>query len=188
VNELQDIELVEPYRFTKGCRLMKIEASGSVGSLNPYLWGSMLFDLQFDPGQEHPIMDQDIEKRMAAYMVELMRQTDAPAEQYLRIGLPKEGEIFDKHLCLSAAEEVQDRVGNTAVTWRQKGKKMYYTLLELLPFWMKRQFIIAVEKEILERDLRELDENLVVDLFQQLAPEEEKHLLDLVSRIVIERG
>ena len=188
VNELQDIELAEPYRFSKGCRLMKIEASGSVGSLNSYLWGSLLFDLKEDPGQDHPIVDPKVEKRLATLMVELMRETDAPAEQYERMGLPNEGELLDEHLSHSAVEEGQDCVGSTPVTWCKKGKKMYYTLLELLPFWIKRQFIIAVEKEILEGKLRELDENQVVELFQKLAPAEDKHLLELMSKIVITHG
>ena len=47
----------------------------------------MLFDLKEDPGQLHPIHDEQIEARMTRLMIELMKANDAPAEQYERLGL-----------------------------------------------------------------------------------------------------
>jgi len=49
--------------------------------------GTLLFDLESDPAQEHPLQDAALERRMAAAMVRLMRQSDAPPEQYVRLGL-----------------------------------------------------------------------------------------------------
>lgn len=73
MEELQQIELAEPFDFTKGCRTMKIAATEWI---NPYVYGSLLFDLKNDPGQEHPIVDAEVEKRMIERMInlpELMR-------------------------------------------------------------------------------------------------------------------
>ena len=58
------------------------------------------------PGQENPIVDREIEKRMIALMVELMQANDAPLEQYERLGLPVGGEAKDKHLLLEAQYEM----------------------------------------------------------------------------------
>ena len=86
VSELQDIGLAEPFNFTKGCRTMKIDA-GRDGWRDIFRFGTMLFDLQQDPAQEHPIEDPAIEKRMKELLIKLMRDNDAPPEQFERLGL-----------------------------------------------------------------------------------------------------
>ena len=83
--ELGDIQLQEPFAFTKGCRTMKTAAGFWRG--DDRLFTSMLFDLQKDPQQTHPINDPAVEKRMIAHLERLMKQNDAPAEQYERLGL-----------------------------------------------------------------------------------------------------
>lgn len=85
VDELQEIELAEPFSFTKGCRTMKIR---SRRGLNMHQFGTMLFDVQADPTQQHPLNDPTVEARMIDLMLQLMRANDAPLEQYERLGLP----------------------------------------------------------------------------------------------------
>ena len=46
-----------------------------------------LFDLKEDPGQNHPIKDKAVEERMKEAMIRLMRESEAPEEQYKRLGL-----------------------------------------------------------------------------------------------------
>ena len=86
VEELQDIQLAEPFSFTKGCRTMKIAARAWS---TPAPFETLLFDLVADPRQEHPLQDRAIEERMIAHMMRLMRESDAPPEQYERLGLPE---------------------------------------------------------------------------------------------------
>ena len=82
--ELQTATLSQPLAFSKGCPLIKIGG-------NP--WGepsdmtTMLFDLQTDPGQLHPIYNPDQEAVMLQHLIRLMKQNDAPAEQFVRLGL-----------------------------------------------------------------------------------------------------
>jgi hypothetical protein len=87
VAELQDIELAGPFAFTKGCKTMKIPARGSGSWRDVTRFGTLLFDLQADPKQEHPIRDLEVEARMIALMIKLMKANDAPAEQFERLGL-----------------------------------------------------------------------------------------------------
>ncbi len=84
VSELQDIQLAAPFAFTKGCRTMQIP---SHGWLNPHEFGTLLFDLENDPAQEHPLQDAALEATMTDHLVHLMRDNDAPAEQYERLGI-----------------------------------------------------------------------------------------------------
>jgi arylsulfatase A-like enzyme len=170
VEELQDIRLAEPFDFTKGSRTMRIEGLGSVGTLNSYLWGSLLFDLENDPRQERPIQDEAIERRMVTRMVELMRLTDAPTEQYLRLGLPERGEVGPAHLDLKPALPPEDRIGATEVIWQGKARRMYYTLQHLVPFPVKRQFVMAVEELVRQSGHRNLDEDQIAMIMQRAAP------------------
>lgn len=85
VNELQDIHLAEPFSFTKGCRTMQI-AGRQPDFRDTYR--TLLFDLDHDPGQEHPLSDQAIEKRMISLLMDVMQSNDCPAEQFTRLGLP----------------------------------------------------------------------------------------------------
>ena len=84
VGELQDIQLAEPFSFTKGCRTIKVE--GRTWPMADVLQ-TLLFDLENDPKQEHPIHDRAVEERMIAHLVRLMRENDAPPEQFVRLGL-----------------------------------------------------------------------------------------------------
>ncbi|MFP4380672.1 MAG: sulfatase [Candidatus Sumerlaeia bacterium] len=84
VNELQEIEMAPPFSFTKGCPLMKIP-SGAWKDYHAY--GTMLFDLEKDPEQNHPIDDPEVEERMIRLMVDLMQANDCPKEQFERLGL-----------------------------------------------------------------------------------------------------
>ncbi|MCX7011340.1 MAG: sulfatase [Candidatus Sumerlaeota bacterium] len=82
--ELRNIELAEPFTFTKGCRTVKIRAFSRPGRER---FPSALYDLEADPGQEHPITDATIERRMIDHLVRLMKENDAPPEQFQRLGL-----------------------------------------------------------------------------------------------------
>ena len=84
VDELQEISLAKPFPFTKGCPPMRI-AGRSWARAHDF--GTLLFDLHNDPAQEHPIHDEDIEARMCAHLLRLMKENDAPEEQYHRLGL-----------------------------------------------------------------------------------------------------
>ena len=50
---------------------------------------SLLFDLQTDPQQEHPIDDPALERMMCEKLAQAMQRHDSPAEQYLRLGLTR---------------------------------------------------------------------------------------------------
>lgn len=84
VEELQDATLADPFSFTKGCPVLKTPGSPS---RIQHQFETFLFDLRSDPEQLSPINDPAIEQRMIRLMVELMKQNDAPKEQYTRLGL-----------------------------------------------------------------------------------------------------
>ena len=86
VEELRTATLAPPFTFTKGCPLLRIP--GTTWRTDESIWQTVLYDLATDPKQERPLTDPKIEQMMIAHLVRLMRENDAPAEQFARLGLP----------------------------------------------------------------------------------------------------
>jgi arylsulfatase A-like enzyme len=117
VEEMRTMTAAPPFSFTKGTPLMKIdtaprmlaevkmhfkthrdffppdydesklEASLKYYDPNQFMGETSLYDLAEDPKQEHPIKDVALEERMAVLMKKLMKENDAPPEQFERMGL-----------------------------------------------------------------------------------------------------
>jgi len=88
VKDLQTLVVREPFKFTKGCPTLQIDMSSHNSPFsNMYKYGSLLYDLENAPGQLSPITDTATELRLINRMIALMKENDAPAEQYTRLGL-----------------------------------------------------------------------------------------------------
>ncbi|MBS5911483.1 MAG: sulfatase [Paenibacillus macerans] len=84
VEELKEVSLQEPFSFTKGVQTLKIKASGS---RHWHSFGTLLFDTEADPLQQQPIQDPELEQKMIGLLKERMEANEAPAEQYVRLGI-----------------------------------------------------------------------------------------------------
>jgi arylsulfatase A-like enzyme len=84
--EMRTAELIGPLSFTKGCPVLRIK-SFPWEDRNYHQFGTLLFDLEQDPKQEKPLNDPVVEKQMIKQMIRLMKESDAPVEQYERLGL-----------------------------------------------------------------------------------------------------
>lgn len=90
--ELEQAELVPPFRFSKNMPLLKTPGIPQPLDFNPYYEGDLLFDLEKDPEQRSPITDQpELIDKMTNKMIELMKENDTPSEQFERIGLLAKG-------------------------------------------------------------------------------------------------
>ncbi|MFB7214071.1 sulfatase [Streptomyces sp. NPDC056255] len=105
--ELKNAELVPPFSFTKDVPLLKVPGHALS---NPYSFGTLLFDLHTDPGQEHPLLDDALELRMATLLTEQLRAADAPLGQYERLGLPPTGPVTPEHLLARTQKPQADAV------------------------------------------------------------------------------
>lgn len=85
VEELQDIQLQEPFSFTKGCRTMKIRSDEGKSF---YRYGNKLFHIETDPRQLQELNDFALQAEYANVIIDLMQENDSPAEQFERLGLP----------------------------------------------------------------------------------------------------
>ncbi|WP_258071134.1 sulfatase [Pseudoclavibacter sp. RFBG4] len=102
-DELRDWTQSEPLPFTKGVSVMRMDAV--TGWMNPWRHGTLLFDTEVDPQQTAPIVDDQLELRMAQLLVRLLRESDAPHSQFQRLGLPAVGSVGPEHLLARAQRE-----------------------------------------------------------------------------------
>ena len=93
-DELAQAELVAPFNFTKGARVMRIPAIEK-SPFNPWFGPkvffdteTVLFDLKTDPRQEKGFRNSEIEMDLTTKAAKIMHDLDAPAEAYERFGLP----------------------------------------------------------------------------------------------------
>ena len=84
VEELKGYDISQPFDFTKGLNLMKIKSDRGKKQAE---FPTMLYDLEENPKQDKVLEDSELEEKMIKHMVRLMQDTDAPKEQYIRLGL-----------------------------------------------------------------------------------------------------
>lgn len=92
--ELGRAELLPALSFSKGCPVLRVP--GSTAS-NPWIFGTLLFDLGTDPQQRNPIVDERLELSMMRQLWTAMIESDAPASQFERLGLPSDREPGPEH-------------------------------------------------------------------------------------------
>lgn len=95
LGDLTGATLHPPLGFTKNVPVLRT-LGRAMG--NPWNFGTLLYDLSTDPGQDSPLRDSETERRMIGLLVDQMRANEAPASQFDRLGLPAEGPVTEAHL------------------------------------------------------------------------------------------
>jgi hypothetical protein len=91
--ELADATLEPAMSFTKGAPLLKVPVTNRSPMYDVYGPGALLesttrlYDLESDPGQQHPLDNASLEAELASRMAQLMQGLDAPVEAFERLGL-----------------------------------------------------------------------------------------------------
>jgi len=88
VEQMRTAVMHPPFSFTKGCPVMRIDANQNPSWNDSHGFGTLLFDIEKDPRQEHPLQDPAAKQRMIQHLLRLMKENDSPVEQYERLGLP----------------------------------------------------------------------------------------------------
>ncbi|QKJ20624.1 sulfatase [Microbacterium hominis] len=104
VHELTAWEPAEPMSFTKGVRTMRMPTTGMW--MSPWQHGTLLFDLEKDPRQELPMVDDTVELRMLELLRAQLIANDAPDSQFERLGFPRVGELTSAHLLVRAQRDL----------------------------------------------------------------------------------
>ena len=181
--ELKTIDLSEPFTFTKGCKTLKTSARHRYGT--PYIFGSLLFDLSNDQQQEKPIYDLNVEKRMILLLRDEMKKNDAPLEQYQRLGIPYDGEITIDHFNLEDKRSgIKETIGDTQIIWKNKGKSMYYYMLNFLPKPAQKQLNSEIERALVDKKPKEIDEDFLIQLIDKFIPKNYRNIIKTMFSMI----
>ncbi|WP_263705703.1 sulfatase [Shouchella tritolerans] len=184
--ELQNIVIHEPFSFTKGCQLMKIEAGS--GFVNPFQYGSKLFDLVNDPDQEEELDNLEIELQLIKKMAELMRANEAPDEQYERLGIPKDGRMTVEELTKQKAEiKKAEQLGILKdYSWDRGAKNQMRALLNIFPENERQHLLNMFEDFVVGSKTSKIDTSLVDNFIDMSISKDKKaqasYFLKLASR------
>lgn len=167
VGELADIRLQEPFEFTKGVRTMKIQTRTY---LNPYLYGNLLFDLEKDPSQESTIENPEAEVRMIRHLARLMRENDAPEEQYERLGLPRDGDVREESLLSEKRKREEMFFADLGIgeRWKPEARNLFFLLKCLVPAQQREQADGKLAAYLTERQIQEVEEDTVASFAAEL--------------------
>lgn len=178
--ELQDIRLAEPFTFTKNIKLLKIKANSLI---NPYARGSLLFDLKNDPDQLEYVNDIKVERKMSELLRDLMIESDAPIEQYERLGLKKEASVTEKELKEQKKEremlmdELTLKISNQ---WEDQTKMKYVALVSLVPL-SSDVLCNMLKKYIINKNFAKVTNELLVSFIKEHFSEYSDNLLKLIE-------
>lgn len=81
---LDNMKMVEGTRFSDGLPMIQIEIPNYIDS---YSVGNLLFDMQEDSQQDHPLKNEELEEKMVQKLVAQMNRVAAPKEEFERLGL-----------------------------------------------------------------------------------------------------
>lgn len=149
-DELQEIEIIEAMPFTKGCMVMKIEAANKLHNAtfcNSFQFGDYLWDLENDPEQTNPVDDLEIECRMTTLLLDLMAQSDAPKEQYKRLGLEFNGPVTPEDILNKRSQKTrfEDFPISQKYEWSQDARNIFIGMLSLMPEGKMEEYIDFVD-------------------------------------------
>jgi len=82
--DIENADLCRDFSFTRGMPVLRFQRHGRK---RPITADHMLFNVEADPGQADRLDDDTTEARLCARMAELMRDCEAPAAQFDRMGV-----------------------------------------------------------------------------------------------------
>ncbi len=188
--QLRGAEMAPPFKFTKGCPVMKVPFKNLAKApifCNSFQYGNLLWDLQKDPGQESPLEDDALEAEFINKLMKEMKVSEAPVEQYERVGLDpvkdyKASDVADmKAKRATAIEKVLP-----AAQWEDQALTLFVALAGL----MNDEQLSFASRVIKERLLQERREEvafrdvtkLIIDDFK-VNPEAARFLISKMIRI-----
>lgn len=173
-DELQDIELEQPFEFTKGCKTMKI--AGGKGHVNPAQFGSKLFDLKCDPNQTEELEDLEKEVELINQMKRMMIENEAPIEQFQRMGIPVDGD-----LTVDVLKEQKQRIKDSEVidaieaeSYEQGAYNQIVTLLNLIPEPRRQQLIFGLNATLKKMNISVITKQFVLGFIMNMPIEDEQ--------------
>lgn len=181
-SEFEGAELIAGFTFTKGAPVMRTPGWTMRG---PADYGTLLYDLETDPGQTTPLRDAALELRMAQLLVQQLRENDAPPSQFERLGLPAEGPVTNQHLLIEkqwAQVEAGQRVAPRVSEFAQDAFVATVSVNSLLAESATRDIIVDTLPGLKSGRVPPIFDDKTLLEIAGMVPELDKARLDLVEQ------
>ena len=181
-DELAKIEVTGPLPFTRGCQLMKLETANRIANAtfcNSFQYGDLLWDLSVDPEQLAPCEDEDVRQMMMHHLLNLMAESNAGEEQYIRLGLTNGTSVPFK-------PKLEDYAPLRNFEWTQDAKNILVGMLSLLPEHLMDEFTESLRTIVGADGSHKVDRKHFMALAKKYySPSEDKcrYFVDKLSRI-----
>lgn len=160
LENLKEAELVPPFEFTKGTPVLKVPFQNKMGApifCNSFQFDNLLWDLENDPQQEMPLKDKEKEAGMINLLLAGMKASEAPSDQYERVGL-EENKTYSKkdieQMEASRSALVQTILDD--VEWDQEALVLFVALAGLMT-----EELVEESKENLREIVEAKGQNIV---------------------------
>lgn len=150
--ELKNAMLVDGFSFTDGLKMLKVEARGGC---NSYWYGSLLYDLQNDPDENESLECAELEVNMCKKLRDMLILSEAPKEQFQRLGIPFEGNVDSS--CIMKGSKKYDKPEVEGITLSSTAEKTLAIYLSMLVTEVQKNFIRHLEKKYAGRTVDEED-------------------------------
>jgi len=125
-----------------------------------------LFDLENDPNQLNKIDNLDKEVEMLVLLKKLMIESEAPKEQFERLGMYLDRDLTREDLIAQRKERElnEDLKLDKQIKISDKVKKQLNFIKDIIPDEEKNNFIKDIEALCKSRGIQYIDENLVMEI------------------------
>ena len=186
LQELRATSLSDGFAFTKSCPVMKIPAGTIVSQFH---YGDRLYNLDIDPEQLHPIDDPVKEAEFLTALRESMRQSEAPQDEFLRLGIPLEGAITADTIrrLRELRQEAETLDIHEDWIWDRASTQQLTALLHLIPESNREHMIAGFKGFITSTGLKTIDSGIINAFVERAIPAQNrgimKYLLGLAGRL-----
>lgn len=152
-----------------------------------FRFGTRLYDISKDPKQSKILIDYEIEKYMLQGMKKVMIQSEAPVEQFERVGIPLDREIttddilkhhqkIDSYYTLSSTLE--------KILWEEQSKEEFFAFINLMSTENRDKLIENFQMEVGNKGI--ISKDFVRNFIQNNVSDEKKsmvlYFLNLLSK------
>ena len=186
VTELMDMELAEPFSFTKGVKTIKTKAASNPFG-NPARFGDLLFDVESDPDQMNNLEDDDIKLRLLNKMRDLMIDNDAPEELYDVFELKKTCDLTKEDLFMQEENKNHNKVaGLEEFDASMKAYLQLTALTAILPPENLSQIYDGIRQALSAAGTDKITDDFVISFIQMMPiPKEQTEMLVGMLRMLV---
>lgn len=178
-------ELVkDQFQFMKGVPVLKIPTSTRKDII--YNFGNRLYNLEDDPKQNKIEHDAKLEVKMINAMIKELHKSDAPLEQFIRLGLPKTSTYSEKNL----AEDIKNSEPklskpNILNNYKWTDESLHVFNYFFILYKPTKKTLIDIESSYNNLNIDFIDCNKLIDVICDLLEDKDneiKYILKLASR------